>query len=202
MFDSDTSFIPNLIPENYNIPLTSDISIVNQVINKASLLSTYNFNKWASTSRIWNIEPILIDYSLPFDNKSFYFYFDLISSSDETEVYKNKINLCEIRFYNDDQSGSLLTGKITLEIILNKISLPSGGETYSGELKFSGFLFGSLTAFIVINPLIVPIVPTKVSGPTWVNPSDQIIFNKTKYQNMGFYALLQPQILMLNVSFG
>ena len=90
---------------------------------------------------------------------------------------------------------------VIIEAVLSLgiVSLPSGGESYSGSLTLNGYSFGSMTAFAFFTVPPIDVSPVKGSGPTWVNPDNVLRYSQTKYDGQGGYALLQPQIFFFTV---
>ena len=198
-FDHHSSIVPNLVAQSQNRPLTFDNINDNSSLNELTLLSVFNPNRLEYFSKMWFIEKIFREADLPFINKTFYIYFDMISASDEASSFKLKKNFLEISILNHSDSANFAKFVINWEMDLQLTSVSPTVQAYSGEVKFSGIFFSSYAPIAFLPSLVVSVSPTQLSGPTFVNPDNLLRFSKTKYQNLGFYSLLQPQFVVFSV---
>jgi hypothetical protein len=202
MHETDSAIIPDMVQS----PLQNHLSL-----STSALDQNYEFIQEMLEQSILktldpNIEQRFLSFSMkgedilhdvPFLDRSFFIRFDIISCSDSKDVIETTFSLFEYNLRNDANS-EINSVRIECKIKFNK-----------NDLYKKSFYDGTLTLYAEKNNKKGEFTKKEIATyPVSVSSSDNSLDNvysgeeylKTKYKKGGFYYVLKPQGLLLNVS--
>ena len=205
MHDTDTAVIPDMAqgrnqqPLVVSIPYAAESFSIFESAQKTNILETINPNtEQAFFTFSLKKEPVPAD--LPFLDRTFVLKFDILSFTETPEVFKTSFIFFETNLFHKE-SNKNLTLQIECLPSLNRI-LISGKPHYQGKITFKAFIEKSNGASIEKTTKTIGSYDVVLSGSNneAVNNLYEEPFLKTKYKESGFFTIIRPQTIILNVS--
>ena len=190
--------IPNVVQNNKSQPLNLGSRSSNtQLINIQKLNTNFPYFKKMNTF-ISSGDKRISD-KVPFINRSFYFYFDVISGTDDNAKLTEEFNLFIVNLKNPEINKAIAYFVIYLILDLQKVIVNSV-ETYIGTIKIKPKIYENLNkTMMYLDSATINVHYEQQAGRTFINKDSILRFSKTKYREADYFALLQPQFLLFNV---